>query len=126
MLKLLSNLLIQNPGSRQQDRLETLRQNFIRHEAKIGGRLFGAVPKGRKRDFFCLDEHTWVWHEEWVDAGGKRHIVSTRYDVRPTGILKSQNGGAYQKATREEVRRLNQAAQLYKERVHQEVYNFVA
>lgn len=127
MLKLLSAILPQpNPAARQQQRLEELRQALIRHEAKVGGRVFGDVPKGRKRDFFCLDEHTWVWHEEWTDANGQRKIVSTRYDVRPSGILKSQNGGHYQKVQHQEIVRLHEAAKLYQESVNKEVYNFAS
>ena len=54
------------------DRKAALYRNLIRHEAKIGGQLFGPVPKDGRREFFCLDRHTWVWHEEWVDANGDR------------------------------------------------------
>ena len=34
-------------------------------ESEIGSELFGEVPKGHRREFFCLDEKTWMWHEEW-------------------------------------------------------------
>jgi len=126
MLKILGAILPQSQTDRHQDRLAALRQGFIRHEARVGGKVFGLIPKGHKRDFFCLDEHTWVWHEEWVDKGGERHIVSTRYDVRPNGVLKSQNGGGYQKVGRDEVIRLHEAAKLYQERVRKEVYDFAS
>jgi len=126
VFKLLNLIIPQTQTTRQNDRIEALRQAFIRREAKIGGRIFGELPRGRKRDFFCLDEHTWVWHEEWVDANGQTHIVSTRYDVSPNGVLKSQNGASYQKASRDEVRRLYQAAKLYQERIKKEVYNFAS
>ena len=39
-------------------------RNLIRYEAKVGGDLFGPIPAGHRRDFFCLDEHTWIWHEK--------------------------------------------------------------
>jgi hypothetical protein len=45
--------------------------------------------------------------------------------VRPDGVLKSQNGGPYQRATQSEIQRLAEAADLYYERVQKEVYNFV-
>lgn len=126
--KLIDNALNQSNLSRQQDRLQALRQALIRHEAKVGGRVFGEIPKNHKRDFFCLDRHTWIWHEEWVDKNGDRHVVATRYDVRPGGhgVLKSQNGGHYQQASPEEVRRLHSAAHLYVDRVKSEVYNFAS
>jgi hypothetical protein len=100
-----------------------LYRNLIRHEAQIGGQLFGAIPQGVRREFFCLDKNTWVWHEEWVDQEGKRHIVTTRYDVRPDGILKSQNGH-YQKVSYQEALRLQEAAHMYQQRIGQEIYSF--
>lgn len=69
---------------------------LIHHEAKMGGELFGPVPKGNRREFFCLDEHTWVWHEEWTDKNGQRQFMMTRYDVRPSGVVKSQGHNSYQ------------------------------
>jgi hypothetical protein len=90
---------------------------MIRREAKIGGTLFGPIPKGHNREFFCLDEHTWVWHEEWTNQNGKHQSVTTRYEVRPDGILKVQNDGSYQTIAYEEARNLFTAAQMYLNRV---------
>ncbi len=99
-------------------RREAMYRALLHHEAKIGGELFGPIPEGHRREFFCLDEHTWVWHEEWTDERtGERRIVTTRYDVRPSGVLKSQGNNSYQKLTLEEARNLYQAAGLYEERV---------
>ncbi len=39
----------------QEDRDTKLYNDLIRHEAKIGGTIFGPVPKGHRREFFCLD-----------------------------------------------------------------------
>lgn len=91
-------------------------RKLIRFEAKIGGELFGPVAAGHRRDFFCLDEHTWVWHEEWVEQG-VRKATTTRYDVRPNTILKSQIGQPYQPVSKAEARNLYRAAQLYRDRV---------
>ena len=104
---------------RAQERRAQFKKALIHFEARIGGHLFGPVPKDRRREFFCLDEHTWVWHEEWTDAAGK-HAVTTRYDVRPQGILKSQGNMSYQALTPEEVRNFRRAVKLYGERVDQE------
>ena len=93
-------------------------RNILRAKAKMGGTLFGPIPSGRRREFFCLDPHTWVWHEEWTDKSGKQHAVTTRYDVRPNGVLKSQGNNSYQKVQGEELRNLYQAARLYRERLH--------
>lgn len=100
-----------------------LYRKFMRHEAQIGGTLFGPVPAGTRREFFCLDEHTWVWHEEWTDQTGRVHIKTTRYDVRPNGILKVQDG-VYRKVEKEEADRLFEAAEIYIQRAKREIYAF--
>ncbi len=117
----LSNQIASN---KQEQRDATLYRNLMRHEARIGGTVFGAIPKDRRREFFCLDKHTWVWHEEWTGNDGKRQVMTTRYDVRPDSILKSQNGSHYQPVAIEEAERLAQAAQLYRQKVNKEIYNF--
>jgi hypothetical protein len=88
----------------------------MRWEARLGGELFGSVPLGTRREFFCLDEKTWLWHEEWNDHTG-HHIVTTRYDVRPDGIVKSQGSNDYLALNPEETQNLCQAIILYAERV---------
>ncbi len=108
-------------GNRSTQRQADLYSNLIRHEAKIGGELFGPVPAGHRREFFCLNNRTWVWHEEWLDTKGQRHIRTTRYDVRPDGILKAQNGH-YQKLSSSEATKLRKAAHLYVDRVSRELY----
>lgn len=109
-------------NQRREERQAELYRNLIRHEAKIGGQLFGPVAPGGRREFFCLDEKTWVWHEEWTDQNGTHQTKTTRYDVRPDGILKAQDGQPYQLASAKEVKNLYQATQLYKKRVNQEIY----
>ena len=107
------------------DRQADLYRSLIKREAKIGGELFGPVPDGVRREFFCLDERTWIWHEEWTDGQGKPHIRTTRYDVRPDGILKAQDGQNYQRVTRTEADRLVKAAEIYQRRVNTEIYDLV-
>lgn len=97
-----------------------MERQLIRMEAKIGGQLFGAVPAGHQREFFCLDRHTWVWHEAWKDAKGHRHSVTTRYNVRPDGVLKSQNNQPYQPLSKSEARNLYRTTELYLSRVGSE------
>lgn len=104
------------------DRRSELQRNLIRHEAQIGGKLFGPVPAGGRREFFCLDKYTWVWHEEWIDKKGQRHNKTTRYDFRSNGILKSQNG-QYQPITHQEARHLRTAIEKYGEQVYKELYS---
>ena len=109
---------------RQQDREDKLYSGLLRHEAKVGGTVFGTVPSNTRREFFCLDEHTWIWHEEWTDETKQHNVMTTRYDVRPGGILKSQNGNHYQAVSPSEANRLAQAAKLYFQKIKQEVYSY--
>lgn len=117
MLKKLLNGLLMN----RDERRAQLYREIIRKEAKIGGQLFGPVPKNGRREFFCLDEHTWVWHEEWTDEKGRHHAVTTRYDVRPNGVLKAQDGQPYQPVNRVEAQRLYRAVELYNQRIDTEL-----
>jgi hypothetical protein len=95
-------------------------RNLIRREAKIGGKLFGPIPAGHRREFFCLNEHTWVWYEEWTDANRQKQSKTTRYDVRPNGVIKVQDGHPSQYVELEEARNLYQAVELYNQRVDAE------
>ena len=111
--KLLKTLSEQKANDRHAEQY----QNLIRQEAKIGGQLFGPIPAGHRREFFCLDERTWVWYEEWIDANGHRQATTTRYDVRPNGIIKIQDGKPNAHLSLEEARNLYQAVGLYNQRV---------
>ena len=105
---------------RAADKRAQFKKALIHFEARIGGQLFGQIPKDHRREFFCLDRHTWVWHEEWVDANGHHQAVTTRYDVRPSGIVKSQGNASYQALTPEELRNFKQAVAAYTKRVDAE------
>ena len=109
------------PQTVEQRKLK-LERSLIGMEAKIGGTLFGAVPKGHRRQFFCLDRHTWVWHEEWRDQAGQNQVVTTKYLVRPSGIFKSQNDQPAQPLSDTEARNFYQSTQLYGQRMNTE-YN---
>ncbi len=113
--KMLSYVLPQDPSAKA----ATIRRNVKREAAKLGGDVFGPIPEGRRREFFCLDEHTWVWHEEWVDGQGIRQVRTTRYDIRPLGIYKAQDGQPYQPVSIDEGNRLCVATQEYERRLHE-------
>ena len=119
---LLKKIVSSRSAQRHDEREAELYRSLIRREAKIGGELFGPIPEGVRREFFCLDEHTWVWHEEWVNAQGNRQIITTRYDVRPSGILKAQDGQNYQPISASEALRLRSAVASYNERIRNELY----
>ena len=119
MRKLLSAVL---GHSREDEKRARRYRDIIRREAAIGGQLFGPVPQGGRREFFCLDEHTWVWHEEWLDAAGQRHIITTRYDVRPHGIFKAQDGQPYRPLTDEEAWHFYKATKMYRRAVAAQIF----
>ena len=97
-------------------------RELIELEAEIGGTLFGPVPSGHRREFFCLDEHTWIWHEEWVDDSRQRRVTSTRYEIHTGGVLKAQDGKVYKFIEGEELRNLALAVRLYYEAVARGIY----
>jgi hypothetical protein len=99
---------------------------LIHHEAKDGGKLFGPIPAGHRREFFCLDERTWVWHEEWKDEKGEWHAVTTRYDVRPGGILKTQGNQPPQHMSRQELTNFYRAITLYGRQIGAEQQRMLA
>lgn len=115
--------LITGADSSGYRRSQLTNRDLIRMESKIGATLFGEVPAGHRREFFCLDEHTWIWYEEWADNTGRRQTITTRYEVHPNGILKVQDGHPYQVVEGEELQNLAHATQLYREYVIRNVYH---
>lgn len=113
MLNLLGIFMPKNPGQQQAD----AHRAILREAARIGGTVFGPVPKGVRREFFCLDTHTWVWHEEWTDEKKVHHARTTRYDVRPHGIFKAQDGQPYQPVSKAEAMNLYHAVHEYNQAV---------
>lgn len=120
LLKKTLSLLTGAPTERPLKKLTE--RELIELEAEIGGALFGPIPAGHRREFFCLDEHTWVWHEEWVDEHKQRQVVSTRYEIHDNGILKAQDGRVYKFIEGDELRNLVLVIRLYYEAVARGIY----
>lgn len=97
-------------------------RDLLRLESKIGATLFGEVPKGHRREFFCLDESTWIWHEEWKDEKGVERQMSVRYEIHPNGILKVSEGPRYQFIEGDELNNFVEATRLYYEQTSREIY----
>lgn len=97
-------------------------RELIEMESEIGKHLFGPIPDGHKRDFFCLDEKTWVWHEEWRDENNQTMTSTTRYEVQPAGILKVQQGRVYKYIEGEELENLALAVRMYYENSMRQIY----
>jgi hypothetical protein len=109
------NLLPKILPRSDEERQSEIERRLINSESKIGGRLFGSVPRGHKRQFFCLDEYTWIWYEEWKDQNGRRRFVTTRYEIRSNGIIKVQDGQPAQILSGAEVDNFYQASLKYYE-----------
>lgn len=111
-------------GAKHAQHKAELYRKLLRHEAEIGGKLFGDVKPGGRREFFCLDERTWIWHEEWLDELGQLRYATTRYDVTPNNIRKFQNG-QYKSITPQEAQNLLNAANIYQRKINEEIYSHV-
>lgn len=97
-------------------------RELIQLESEIGSKLFGDIPPGHRREFFCLDEKTWIWHEESKSKGGKTERRTIRYEVHANGILKVQEGARYSFIEGAELDNLVAAATMYYEQVARGVY----
>lgn len=121
-MKLPSGIFTGNDAKKRQDLINSL----IRYEGKIGGQLFGPLTPGSRRDFFCLDERTWVWHEEWTDTNGQHQSRTTRYIIRPTDVIKTTGDGNYRKLSDAEARHLHQAAVAYHQKIRGTYQNILS
>lgn len=97
-------------------------RDLIKMEAEIGSQLFGPIPSGRRREFFCLDNKTWIWHEEWVDDNRRLQTSTTRYEIQDERILKVQEGSRYSYVEGQELEHLTAAIHMYYERVARQIY----
>lgn len=107
-------------GELSNDDYQSIRKDLISAEAEIGGKLFGPIPPGHSREFFCLDDHTWVWSESWKGQNG-RQTLTTRYELRGDQVMKVQNGTYYQLSL-DEKKHLKRAIELYYQQVMQSLY----
>lgn len=91
-------------------------------ESEIGAKLFGPVAAGHRREFFYLGDHTWIWHEEWIDDKKKLATSTVRYEVSESGVLKVQEGARYSYLEGEELQNFGIAIRMYYEQVVRGVY----
>ena len=108
----------------QEERELKLYNDLKEHEAEIGGKLFGPVPAGVKRVFYCQDDTTWVWREEWTDKNGQKKNTTIRYEFRPDSVVKVLNNGKYQLLSKNEAARFFQAIKAFERNVRSELYRF--
>lgn len=99
-------------------------RQLVQQESEIGGKLFGAIPENHHRQFFNLDEKTWVWYEESADAKGTKESTTTRYEVHENGILKVQDNAPYYFIEGQEFLNFFTAGEMYYQNVAREIYQF--
>lgn len=110
--------------SKKRSRKPLTERELIQRESEIGARIFGEPPKGGRREFFNLDQSTWIWYEESVDATTRQRIATTiRYEIHEQGILKVQEGARYSFIAGDELANFLRATQLYHEQVAAQIYN---
>jgi len=97
-------------------------RELIQRESRIGRELFGPIPKGHQREFFCLDDSTCIWYESYKDGTGKEISSTTRYEIQGDKVLKAQEGARYSYLEGKELENLLLAIKLYYERVMRGVY----
>ena len=99
-------------------------RELIQLESEIGATIFGEKPAHVvRRTFFNLDKTTWIWHEEVMSKDGKRHELTTRYEVQSKGILKIQPNYQYNYLEGQELQNFVLAVNEYHERVARQLYN---
>ena len=110
--------------SKEDESLQLLTEReLIQLESQVAQAIFGEKPAHvLKRDFFNLDETTWVWHEEIERPDGTIAESTTRYEVQPNGILMVQPGPKYTYLEGVELRNFVIAVKAYYERVSREIY----
>lgn len=98
-------------------------RELIQLESEIGAMIFGEKPSHvKRREFFNLDEKTWIWHEEIVGKDGKTQELTTKYEIQPQGILKVQPNYKYSYLEGAELENFVLAVKEYYERVARRIY----
>jgi hypothetical protein len=98
------------------------KRELLQLESEIGRELFGPIPAGHTREFFNLDDNTWIWHEDFMGPDGKKQTSTIKYEIQEKGILKVQEGARYNYLEGEELENLLLAIQMYYEQVMRKVY----
>jgi hypothetical protein len=114
-------LTLKLPKQRRTTRKPTER-DLLQRESEIGRQLFGPIPNGHRREFFCLDATTCIWYESYKDADGKEVAMTTRYEIQGERILKAQEGARYNYLEGQELENILLAIDMYYERVMSTVY----
>ena len=97
--------------------------NLIDAESALGRTLFGPIPEGHRREFFEHKKNVWIFYDSWFDNTGLEHGITIRYEVRPNGVFKKYEGGAYTKLQGNELDNFRQAARMYLNLIKTNLYS---
>lgn len=102
-------------------------RQLLQQESSIGRSLFNDITLGHQREFFCLDENTWVWSDQYKDDKQQPRTQTIRYEVHSNGILKIENGGkSYYFLKGQELDDFAQLVQNYRQQVEAQLYGQTA
>lgn len=108
-------------AERKTTRIST--RELIQQESDVSRGIFGNLPSNvARREFFNLDPDTWIWHEEIRDSFGSKKEMTTRYELKPRGVLKVQPGPHYSYLDGQELINFYNAVNSYYECVSKEMY----
>lgn len=102
--------------------LEKQDETLLDLESKIGSKIFGQAPNGVRREFFNLDEKSWIWHEEYTDGNGQLRQFTTRYEIRDDKVVKIQPGPRYFEVKGQELANFHAAVNAYHRAVLSQIY----
>lgn len=122
LLKKTIQLIVGNEPTQTKRLRKMSKRDLIRMESKLGAEIFGPVSAGHRREFFCLDAHTWIWYEQWLDENNKPKEMTTRYEIHKHGVIKVQDGHPYTMIEGDELKNLMHAVKMYRDRVAKEIY----
>ena len=88
--------------------------DLINAESALGRTIFGPVPKDYPREFFHYQNNIWIWHENGL---------TTRYEVRPTGVFKKSPDGKYHQIQDAELANFRTAARTYLTLIKSQLYH---
>ena len=95
--------------------------DLINAESELGRTLFGPIPAGHQREFFCSEKNIWIWHESWEELGEKKEIT-VRYEVRKDGVYKKTKNMSYKKIEGSELENFRKALHAYLKIVKEKLY----
>ena len=92
-------------------------------KSELGSQIFGPVPNGIRREFFNLNETSWIWHEEYTDGNGHLRRFTTRYEIRPDKVVKIQPGPRYFEVKDKELENFHAAVNAYHRAILSQIYH---